>query len=62
MIEDDESVPDPMTVLPPGTSVDLCQEAREVVLAFPTEDDAIVFHEFLRAFANGEIELEVVKR
>ncbi len=45
------------TILPVGTLV-LAPFDKHVTLIFPTEEDSIVFHEFLRAFISGEIELE----
>lgn len=44
-------------LLPPG-SVIFEPFKKHVTILFPTEDDAIVYHEFLRSFISGEIELE----
>ena len=57
MIEDAE----PWVILPPGTEIHIPDIYNQVTLKFPTADDAVYFHEFLRAFVNGEIELEVVR-
>lgn len=54
MPEDNSST---FTLLPPGTVVFEPFEAH-VTLLFPDDNDAIAFYEFLRAFVNGEIELE----
>ena len=35
---------------------------NHVTILFPTEDDAIAYYEFLRAFISGEIELEAVSK
>jgi hypothetical protein len=50
-----------LTILPYGTLV-FAPFDRHVTILFPTEEDAILFHEFLRAFVNKEIELEAVEK
>ena len=51
-----------VTIFPPGTVIHAPTEAGAVVIQFPSEDDAIVFHEFLRGFAAGQYSLEAVER
>ena len=46
--------------MPEGTEISL--NGHHVIIEFPTTDDAIVFHEFLRSFVLGEIEIEAVGR
>jgi len=45
------------TVLPEGTTIYAPDELHRVVIQFPSADDAVVFHEFLRGFVNGEFDL-----
>lgn len=52
---------DEMQLLPPGTEIFEPDEINRVTFQFPTEEDAIVFFEFFRAFASGEIKLQIVK-
>jgi len=57
--EDDE--PEDWCILPTGTEIQIPDIFNQVILTFPSADDAIYFHEFLRAWVNGEIDIEVVK-
>jgi len=54
---DDET----FTLFPPDTLFYPPFE-KHVTVLFPTEDDAIAYYEFLRAFISGEIELEAVSK
>ena len=49
------------TLLPPGSIIFSPFEGHVTIL-FPTQEDAIVFHEFLKSFIAGEIILEAVDR
>ncbi len=49
------------TLFPEGT-IFFAPFEKHVTIMFPTDEDAIVFHEFLRAFIAGEIELEAVSK
>ncbi len=49
------------TLLPVGSVIFEPFEAHVTIL-FPTHDDAVIYHEFLRAFIAGEIELEAVSK
>lgn len=45
------------TLLPSGTIIHEPDEEHIVQLRFPDADAAIIFHEFLRSFVDGEIAL-----
>jgi hypothetical protein len=49
------------TILPPGTVIFAPDDIHQVTFMFKTDEDAIVFHEFWRAFSNGEIVIEVTE-
>lgn len=49
-----------LTILPQDTII-FAPFEKHVTLLFPTDEDAIVFHEFLRAFVNKEIDIEAVE-
>lgn len=59
--EDDAPEQDEFCLLPENTIVFEADEANRVTIQFPSQSDAIIFHEFLRAFIANEIALEVVK-
>lgn len=55
-----DDAPETMVLFPEGTTIHEPNEENEVVIVFPTQSDAIIFHEFLRSFSLGEIKLETV--
>jgi hypothetical protein len=60
-MSDESDAPEDMMLFSPGTIVHAPIDGL-VAIQFPNVDDAIVFHEFLRAFVNNEFDLEIVKR
>lgn len=50
------------TVFPENTIIYEPDEIGRVTIQFPTKDDAIIYHEFLRAFINNELTLEIVAK
>lgn len=48
-----------MVLFPEGTEI-YPVEGKEITIQFPTQEDAIIFYEFLRSFLSNEISLEIV--
>lgn len=49
-----------LVLFPAGTEIFPPDEENTVAIVFPTNEDAIVFYEFLKSFNNSEIKLEII--
>ena len=56
----EDNNPEDMVVFPEGTDIFPVTEDNEVIIKFPTQEDAIIYYEFVKLFHTDGIQIEIV--